>query len=331
MVPIDTWDHIELQNHHRHLQVWIHDASRYVPKYGTWTITLTTTGNSVSFDAWIDSDLSGSYATLPNGNTNKTVSVPGTAYGAITVGSYITKWTWTDYTGKNHVYGPSDQTGNISTFSSIGPTADNRQKPDIAAPGQVIVAAFSSNDLTEQTSDIIVNNEYLLLQGTSMATPHVTGGVALMLGAKPSLTAVQIKNYIISTAKTDSFTSTVWNSSWGYGKMNIFNAMSTVTEVEQASAAIPTSFILHQNYPNPFNPSTTIEYSIPVKGLVKLQIFDILGRLVATLVDNVQDAGVYHSTWAGKANNGIAMSSGIYFYRLQSGSFSKTDRMLLLR
>jgi hypothetical protein len=352
-----------------------------------------------------------------------------------------------------------------------------------------------------------------------MACPHVTGGAALMLGAKPLLTADQIKNYITSTARTDAFTSTAWNASWGYGKMDIYNAMagalgasganrttlsyysgttvgftpitssgnqklairftptltgkltsinvyiysglnalkgtgnlkvtatssitgsvayipgtaqignsvfipfsslspgvanvidfssagvsvtsgtdfqivlentnmndtlqislddgslninrtssyrigangvlgwynradpnyttpytptyynllisaniaSPITDVERISNILPTSYMLSQNYPNPFNPATNIEYSIPEKGIVKLQIFDILGRVVATLVDDVQDAGVYHSTWIGKTNNGIAASSGVYFYRLQSGNFSKTERMLLLK
>jgi subtilisin family serine protease len=328
---IDTWDTVETQNSHRHLQVWLHDATSVVPKSGPWTITLSTTGNPVTLDGWLDSDLGGSEASLSTGNTNKTVGIPGTASGAITVGSYVTKWSWSDYTGKNWYYGSADRTGNISTFSSIGPTADNRQKPEIAAPGQGIVAALSSDDVTESSSSIIVNNKYFLLQGTSMATPHVTGGVALLLAAKPSLTASQIKNYFIATAKTDTFTSTVWNSSWGFGKMDVFKAMSTITVVDQVSAELPKSYMLNQNYPNPFNPTTNIEYRIPVKGLVKLQIYDILGRLVATLVDDVQDAGVYHSTWTGKTNNGLAVSTGVYFYRLESGSFSKTERMLLLK
>jgi hypothetical protein len=109
------------------------------------------------------------------------------------------------------------------------------------------------------------------------------------------------------------------------------NIASPITDVERISNILPTSYMLSQNYPNPFNPATNIEYSIPEKGIVKLQIFDILGRVVATLVDDVQDAGVYHSTWIGKTNNGIAASSGVYFYRLQSGNFSKTERMLLLK
>jgi subtilisin family serine protease len=514
---IDIYDEIDSPYSHRHLQVYIYDATSSVPKTGTWTITLNTTETSVAYDAWIDSDLNGPSASFTTGgNTNKTVAMPGTAAGAITVGSYVTKWSWTssDDTTWNYI-GSTDRTGNISTFSSIGSTADNRQKPDIAAPGQGIVAAFSGNDTSESTSHIIVSNKYLLMQGTSMATPHVTGATALLLSVKPSLTANQIKNYFTSTARTDAFTSTVWNSSWGFGKMDIYKAMASavgasgasrvtlsyntdsivgytpitnsgnrklairftptttgkltsiavninggvsaikgtgnlkvsatqsvtgsvgyipsttqignsvlvpfsslnpgvtnvidfsssgvsvktdtdfqivlentnasdtlqillddgtlninrtssyrtgangvlgwynrhdpnytsgykptyynlfitaeiaatvVTNVDRISSTLPTSFSLKQNYPNPFNPSTNIEYSIPVKGLVKLQIFDILGRSIATLVNTTQEAGVYHTAWDGKA-----AASGVYFYKLESGSFSKTERMLLLK
>ncbi len=163
--------------------------------------------------------------------------MPGTAAGAITVASYVTKWYWTSSDGNNWWYGSPDRTSNISTFSSIGPTADNRQKPDIAAPGQGIVAALSSSDITESTSYIIVNNKYFLAQGTSMATPHVTGGVALLLSVKPTLTVNQIKNYLVSTAGTDAFTSTVWNASWGYGKMDIYKAMASAVGGSGANRA----------------------------------------------------------------------------------------------
>jgi minor extracellular serine protease Vpr len=224
---IDTWNHIEQQNQHSHIQVWIHDAASPVPQSGQWTITLSTTGASTTYDAWLDSELGNLSATINGGNNNETVAMPGTADGAITVGSYVTKWSWTDYTGGSWYCGDPDRTGNISTFSSIGPTADGRNKPDIAAPGQGIVAAFSGTDIDESTSDIIVSNKYLLMQGTSMATPHVTGGVALLLSAKPSLTITQIKNYLLSTARTDNFTtSSVWNATWGNGKMDIYKAMA---------------------------------------------------------------------------------------------------------
>jgi photosystem II stability/assembly factor-like uncharacterized protein len=85
-------------------------------------------------------------------------------------------------------------------------------------------------------------------------------------------------------------------------------------------------FSLEQNYPNPFNPTTTIEYSIPQAGLVTIQIYDILGREVATLVDEYLPAGTYETEFSA---NGLA--SGIYFYKLTAVNFSQTRKMLLLK
>jgi hypothetical protein len=105
----------------------------------------------------------------------------------------------------------------------------------------------------------------------------------------------------------------------------------TSTGTPQNVELTPSKYSLTQNFPNPFNPSTTINYKIALKGSVKLQVFDILGRLVATLVNTTQDAGEHQVKWEGRSDNGTLLSSGIYFYRLQSGNFTKTERMLLLK
>jgi hypothetical protein len=86
------------------------------------------------------------------------------------------------------------------------------------------------------------------------------------------------------------------------------------------------SYALAQNYPNPFNPSTTIRYSIPKSGLVTLRVYDMLGREVATLVDQEQNAGVYSVKF-----NASGLSSGIYLYKLESGSFTKTHKLMLVK
>jgi hypothetical protein len=80
------------------------------------------------------------------------------------------------------------------------------------------------------------------------------------------------------------------------------------------------------NYPNPFNPSTEIRYEILTPSTVRLDVFDILGRNVATLVNGRQSTGAYQVTF-----NAASFSSGVYFYRLQAGSFSETKRMLLVK
>jgi S-formylglutathione hydrolase FrmB len=88
----------------------------------------------------------------------------------------------------------------------------------------------------------------------------------------------------------------------------------------------PSSFVLHQNYPNPFNPSTTISFSIPSRSFVSLRIFDLLGREVATLINENQNVGTHFATF-----NATNLSSGIYFYRLQAGPFLETKKLVLLK
>ena len=99
-----------------------------------------------------------------------------------------------------------------------------------------------------------------------------------------------------------------------------------VTSVERNQTDIPTQFKLHQNYPNPFNPGTTIKYTIPNQAHVILKIFDGLGREIQTLVNEVKSAGTYELHW-----NSVKRPSGIYFYRIQTGSFKQVKKMLLIK
>ena len=102
-------------------------------------------------------------------------------------------------------------------------------------------------------------------------------------------------------------------------------------EVETLESGLVTDYNLAQNYPNPFNPSTLIEYRILEPGSVSLKIFDVLGREVKTLVNQEQGNGIYRVEWAGDNNFGVKVSSGIYFYRIESGSFIDTKKMMMIR
>jgi flagellar hook assembly protein FlgD len=97
------------------------------------------------------------------------------------------------------------------------------------------------------------------------------------------------------------------------------------------SKDITESFRLYQNYPNPFNPSTVINFSIANRGNVRLEVFDVLGRLVTTIVNQEMGAGSYRVVWEGSDRNGAKVSSGIYFYRIRSGSFTASKKMLMLK
>jgi flagellar hook assembly protein FlgD len=99
----------------------------------------------------------------------------------------------------------------------------------------------------------------------------------------------------------------------------------------QAIELLPSSTRLLQNFPNPFNPSTTISYIIGERAQVTLKVFDVLGAEVATLVSKVQDPGSYQVSWDGRNSRSQEVISGIYFYRLQAGSFSKTEKMVLVK
>jgi endo-1,4-beta-xylanase len=98
------------------------------------------------------------------------------------------------------------------------------------------------------------------------------------------------------------------------------------TDVKKITETLPSNYELSQNYPNPFNPTTTFNYSIVKESNVKLQIFDVLGRHVQTLVDGPQTTGKYSVEF-----NAGNLSSGIYFYTLKAGEFTQTKKMLLIK
>jgi hypothetical protein len=94
---------------------------------------------------------------------------------------------------------------------------------------------------------------------------------------------------------------------------------------------IPTTYSLEQNYPNPFNPSTTITYAVPVAGEVRLDVYDVLGQHIASLVNGAREAGYHDVQWDGKNSAGRQMASGIYIYRVQAGQFSAAKKMILMK
>jgi hypothetical protein len=89
---------------------------------------------------------------------------------------------------------------------------------------------------------------------------------------------------------------------------------------------LPAVFWLSQNYPNPFNPSTTIKYELPKSSVVRLSVFDMLGREVSMLVNERRDAGVHKATF-----DASGLSSGVYLYRLTAGSFVQSRKLIVLR
>jgi hypothetical protein len=116
-----------------------------------------------------------------------------------------------------------------------------------------------------------------------------------------------------------------------FGDWILKDVLTIPTRVEEILS--PTGFVLNQNYPNPFNPTTTIKYSIPAQTVrnenfrsIQLIIYDVMGRKVATLVNEEKPAGNYEVTW-----NAANLPSGVYFYQLKAGSYTATKKLLLLK
>ncbi len=103
-----------------------------------------------------------------------------------------------------------------------------------------------------------------------------------------------------------------------------------VTSVNGDRIVLPNDFSI-TNYPNPFNPSTKISYHLPQSGSVKIVIYDLVGRIVTTMLDAAEEKGYHTIDWNAKDENGYDLPSGIYFALIQSGRFTTNAKMILLR
>ena len=94
---------------------------------------------------------------------------------------------------------------------------------------------------------------------------------------------------------------------------------------------LPLEFALGQNYPNPFNPSTKIQYTLAKDGFVSVDIYDLMGRNIKSLINTGQVAGYYEIHWNATNNNGEVVPAGMYFYMIRAGEFTSTKKMVLLK
>jgi len=239
---------------------------------------------------------------------NNTATWPSTADSAIGVAAYKSKSNNTD----------------INTFSGRGTRIDGARTVDVAAPGSTV---FS----------IGMNTTYVGFGGTSSAGPHVAGAAALILQADTTLRHRDVRRLLRSGAITDQYTGTVPNTTWGFGKLRINNSIGFITATDEEHP-LPSLMALSQNYPNPFNPVTTVRFRLPARSgsdgqagisdcrLVTVRVYDVLGREVATLVNEEMAPGTYEIPF-----DASKLSSGVYLYRLSHGGFTETKKMILLR
>ena len=240
--------------------------------------------------------------------------------------------------------------GALSAYSSRGPTVDGRVKPELTAPGNAVLSALSRDaremralmaftqslmgaelDFPLLTSD----EQHLLAQGTSMATPVVSGGVALYLKRNPQASTDIIRHALLTHAVQDSATAShgaLPNNHWGHGKLDILAAMGgIVTQVALPDAAAITHLQLFPAYPNPFNHNVLIPFQLAASEWARITIYNLAGQRVRQLLDDRLDTGKYTVSWNGLDDMGRPLASGVYLCRLQVGQQERTNKMLMLR
>ncbi|SHM28650.1 Por secretion system C-terminal sorting domain-containing protein [Chryseobacterium carnipullorum] len=191
---------------------------------GNYTLEITNNGTqAITTHGWLYSKGTGINATLQNGDNEYVVGTPGNASNAITVASYMGRGSW--YTAAGGYLTPTPQES-ISSFSGQGPRVDGFQKPDITASGQNVISSRSVDSVPGATDIINGTSYYVKNQGTSMSSPGVAGAVGLLLQANPVLTAAQVKSRLTANARKDGATGNIPNARWGYGKLDIYKAVT---------------------------------------------------------------------------------------------------------
>jgi minor extracellular serine protease Vpr len=261
---------------------------------------------------------------LKDGDYSSTIAeIGGTGKDIITVGSYTSKNTWTDFQGNPRnlttVFGwDLDPVNSIASSSSKGPTIDGRTKPDITAPGNVIVAAVNSfnNVGFSNTTPAVVYAEqnssndvwrWAVMGGTSMAAPVVTGITALMLEADPTLTASEIKMLIKNNAFTDTHTGSVPNYTWGWGKVDAHESVKAVALAPSSTNLEISNDIMV--YPNPVKEVVNIQFNTNVKAKILLRSLN--GNILINESNDTNKQGNL------KVLNLNRISSGIYILTIE--------------
>ncbi len=187
-----------------------------------------------SIHAWIPDGAMGHFSS--GATDSHLVGMPGTSFSAITVASYASRKEWPsqDPNRPGGVFrADAINVDDISHFSSMGPTRDGHNKPEIAGPGQLLLAPLSGDASEDEIPKFlrVPNRRYAALQGTSMSAPYVTGAIALLLEKDNNLDWAEIKRRLIKSAAQDGFTQPCWNARWGYGRLQV----QRLVEIEPAS------------------------------------------------------------------------------------------------
>lgn len=258
----------------------------------------------------------------PDAASSTLCEIGGTGKRILTVGAYTTRNEYTTNGGQQATL--QETVGDLSSFSSYGPTVDGRMKPNITAPGCFIISAVSNNDASgnlmyaEYNENFGRYNQYGYMQGTSMASPFVAGIVATWLQAYPQLTPEQLHEIVQNTARKDSFTATAPDSNWGYGKINALDGLRQCIEKQETGC---------------------VSIGIPFDGTVRIADGNILLGFArdtqATLCLTSMTGSTLFSKQLGKRSAGETLSvavpqlpKGVYLLSVKTPTATKTFKFV---
>lgn len=280
---------------------------------------------------------SGSFLNRVKGNDKRGIYVQGGQAGTmsenggtgrktISVGSYINRKEWIDAGG---VYRAQNwlTVGEVSGFSSRGPTPDGRMKPDVSAPGQLVSSAVNNrqfagwmNDYTTYKSQF--NNEtqyWTMFSGTSMAAPHAAGVIALFLQACPTLNPEQVRDILRRTSTRDAITGSDSGNSYGYGRINALEGLKAAIELNRLSVGGDLAADLTV-FPVPVQASLFIRSERLHNVTLTVDVFDAAGRLVLSRNTFLNQYGAGELSVTG-------LAAGQYVYRMTGPGLSVTGML----
>jgi hypothetical protein len=226
----------------------------------------------------------------------------------------------------NHTVPKISGTGAVSFAKATTTTDENKDQvidlPLVLTKSSGIVSAFVNVNIDNSVADVKYVNAKLP-EGSSMLYNYKNSILKIAIAGIHELANGTMVNIGIILKNKE-----VKLDVNGFAQLNDNEEIA----LENTSIReIPFLYALQNNYPNPFNPTTTVQYQIPENTQVRLVVYDMLGQIVRTIVDEAQEAGYYSVEWDGRNNNGESVSSGVYIYRIQVGSFVTSKKMNFIK
>lgn len=288
------------------------------PANEAWQIALSSEKGRYMANSDYGEFSSGNAEGYSDGTNEYSIATTATGFNTIAVGAYVSKNTYMDLTGATH--NPGWTLEEAYPLTGKGPTYDGRIKPDVTAPGAAVVSSFSSyagtyyvkpEDKVYEYADPVNNKKYTwgVASGTSMATPVVTGTIALWLEADPSLTTEDIRDIIRKTSAMDKFTGSTPNGVYGYGKIDALAGIKYI--LEDSHIAETTAGTLSYNYDGRYLRFMT------TNGMERIYIYNTAGMMIRSL-----DATT--------ANIGTELTPGyVYLIKVVSANSNETFKLAL--